>query len=35
MKRGGLTDKLINWGLNYVSHEDYTSLSLSKNLSVP
>lgn len=25
----------INWGLNYVSHEGLTFLSLNKNLSLP
>ena len=34
-KKGGTTNKLTNWGLNYVSHEGYISLGLNKNLSLP
>lgn len=30
----GITNKLINWDLNYVSCEGYTSLSINKNLSL-
>lgn len=34
-EKGGTTNKLTYWGLNYVSHKGYTSLGLNKNLSLP
>lgn len=33
-KKGRITNRLINWDLNYVYDEGYTNLSLYQNLSL-